>query len=452
MVRVPMQDSTPRIDSPVCGPWSDRLRQIQARTVLVLLVMLPSQACSLLNGINEVSHEGAPCTTDADCDDSQFTCATGRCVSRPDNTPAPPAACTFDSDCASTEPMCSSGVCLLPRATNNSDAMVEVQGGILEYGGESVTIPTLEIDRAEVSVADYMACVEQGACSRPGDGSVCNFGNTQKLDYPINCVTAGQADDFCEAAGKRLPTEYEHRWLSQQGDRASIYPWGDDEPDSRACWGGRPSDPDPADGPCPIGSFPDGDSRDGLYDLAGNVMEWMRTPVGAAGRVLRGGGWTRVVDDLELLKGAMRSDVSFGTPEPLYFADDVGIRCVKEPVEVIRVAPTCAIAVLDEDRAEVAVAEPQTLTVQRPVFLSAAASAAVAGDRIAAYAWSIVQAPAGATTVITSEDRIEAEIKNSAGTQDGFDLPGSYEIRLATSNDFGLRSAPCSVTVTVVAQ
>ncbi len=36
-------------------------------------------------------------------------------------------------------------------------------------GGISVFVPPFSIDKQEVSVAEYMACIEAGKCSRPKD-------------------------------------------------------------------------------------------------------------------------------------------------------------------------------------------------------------------------------------------------------------------------------------------
>ena len=49
------------------------------------------------------------------------------------------------------------------------------------------------------------------------------------------------------------------------------YPWGAEKPDKQLCWNNRTST-------CPVQMFRDGDSRDGLSDLSGNVSEWLATP------------------------------------------------------------------------------------------------------------------------------------------------------------------------------
>ena len=51
---------------------------------------------------------------------------------------------------------------------------------------------------------------------------------TELLDHPVVCVTAAEAEDFCEWAGKRLPTETEWEVGARaKGPEWNNYPWGD---------------------------------------------------------------------------------------------------------------------------------------------------------------------------------------------------------------------------------
>ena len=142
----------------------------------------------------------------------------------------------------------------------------------------SVTLPSFCVDRTEVTVIAYKACVVAGACTTPGPG---NWGKSGKDNHPINSVSWFQANDYCKWNGKRLPSEEEWEYAAR-GNAPSQYPWGNDPPDGRACFSGG--------GTCPVGAYPSGDSPFGLKDMSGNVWEWT-TSGSPEHRIFRGGPW-----------------------------------------------------------------------------------------------------------------------------------------------------------------
>jgi formylglycine-generating enzyme required for sulfatase activity len=183
-----------------------------------------------------------------------------------------------------------------------------------------VQLPAFALDRTEVTVAAYRACVRDGACSpEPLFVPDARF---SAPELPVSWVNWDDAARYCHWRGARLPTEAEWERAARGQDRR-VYPWGN-LPLERASnhgrlrvvqeLGPRPStmiEGDDADGytfVAPVGSFRRGVSPEGIHDLAGNLMEWTVDAGGAlegAGlrpahggsaqtgdlRVVRGGSW-----------------------------------------------------------------------------------------------------------------------------------------------------------------
>jgi len=124
-----------------------------------------------------------------------------------------------------------------------------------------VNLSGFEIDRTEVTQAQYTACIDEGACEVPACDWQCD-----EPELPASCVTWAQAKTFCGWAGKRLPTEAE--WEKAARGDGRTYPWGEDAPScslaNMAGCGGELR---------PVGSVPDGASPYGALDMAGNVVE-----------------------------------------------------------------------------------------------------------------------------------------------------------------------------------
>lgn len=106
-------------------------------------------------------------------------------------------------------------------------------------------------------------------------------------ERPIDCVKAEDASGFCARLGKRLPTLREWQWAAHGASRQTRYPWGNEGFRHRACVQRmlpdfpyrRPGGPKEF-GSCVVASYPRGVSPQGVYDLLGNLTEWVTTDGG----------------------------------------------------------------------------------------------------------------------------------------------------------------------------
>ena len=210
--------------------------------------------------------------------------------------------------------------------------------------GDNETSPRREIfvdafymDKFEITVGRYAKFLEATGHVRPPEEW-----ETVKIqsdgELPVVGVDWGDAASYCQWAGKRLPTDAEWE-KAARGANERKYPWGNETPTPERARYGRPyENPVYKDGVARVGSYPKGMSPFGVFDLSGNVTEWVadwfsesfpineaRNPKGpesGTGRVLRGGGW---YDPAERISAARRMYASSSNR-----ADDIGFRCAAD--------------------------------------------------------------------------------------------------------------------------
>jgi len=180
------------------------------------------------------------------------------------------------------------------------------------------------LDQTEVTVSQYRACVDKGACSKPHDKQFhCNFRYPDRGEHPINCVTWQQANQYCSAQGERLPSEAEWEYAARGGEKYLEYSWGNEQPDGHTCWKQAHS--------CPVKTFAAG--AFGLYDMTGNVWEWVDDfygpypwpPASGFSRVYRGGSWSRRFEKWLHTRLRNREAETFS-------GSHLGMRCAVSPV------------------------------------------------------------------------------------------------------------------------
>ncbi len=167
----------------------------------------------------------------------------------------------------------------------------------------------------------YRTCVNESSCSLPGDTA--KYDNPKYADHPVVFVDWDQATTYCEWRDARLPTEAEWEYgasgTSFESPGSSNFNSGDT---------------------VPVGGYESGKSQFGLYDMAGNVWEWVNdwysetyyqispesNPTGPATgqyRVLRGGSWHYNPFDT-------RSQNRYAN-NPIVKLNTIGFRCAYSP-------------------------------------------------------------------------------------------------------------------------
>jgi ergothioneine biosynthesis protein EgtB len=194
--------------------------------------------------------------------------------------------------------------------------MAEIEGGLfwLGYAGNDfaydnekpshlVYVQDFAIDRVPVSNGEYLnfirdggytnfewwfsegwECVHREGWQAPlywekqgGQWMIRNFSGLNraedKASEPVTHVSFYEASAYAKWTGKRLPTEAE--WekaacLPPEETARLNFPWGDEGPDATKAnlyeselWG-----------VAPVGSFPEGKSKYGCYQMIGDVWEW----------------------------------------------------------------------------------------------------------------------------------------------------------------------------------
>ena len=218
----------------------------------------------------------------------------------------------------------------------------------VEEPAHTVYLDAFYMDKYEVTNAAYKTCVVAGICQPPSKASSDTrssyYNNSTYDDYPVIYVDWNMAKVYCEWRGGRLPTEAEWEKAARSVD-GRLYPWGNTFDGTKAnfcdtncdrIWSNKNYDDGYTD-TAPVDTFADGVSVYNIFNLAGNVWEWVAdwydpayyknsppsNPLGPSSgqyRVLRGGSWNYHGGDL--LRTTVRG---YFAPSDKYYY--VGFRC-----------------------------------------------------------------------------------------------------------------------------
>lgn len=213
----------------------------------------------------------------------------------------------------------------------SSEGMVRINAGSYTVGvdpadrdhaaAQQVDLSEFWIDLREVSNAEYAQFVAETDADAPADWPDGTMPADQETN-PVKDITWDQANAYCEWAKKRLPTEAEWE-VAARGPEGRLYPWGDDQRAVEL----------PRSGTYPVGSKPTNQSPFGVFDMAGNVWEWVAEPYAPVDqethRVLRGGTNGFLKDMAYRLQGDPNIPTMFAS---------AGMRCAADQVNVVAAA------------------------------------------------------------------------------------------------------------------
>jgi serine/threonine protein kinase len=213
--------------------------------------------------------------------------------------------------------------------------MANVAGGtfFVASKGDSVAIAPFCLDVAEATVSDWDACVKKGKCTTDSVTAepLCNWKDRPKKDHhPMNCIDWDQADGYCAANGKRLPTPEEWEWAAHGGVAGTTFPWGEELARDQLCWSGLHKRV--GLGTCEVRSHPAGITPFGVLDLAGNVSEWASADekMHESVRPLVGDNWLTESVSFAKEPGGKTTIASRLAARKLHEAT-IGVRCAKAP-------------------------------------------------------------------------------------------------------------------------
>jgi len=183
--------------------------------------------------------------------------------------------------------------------------LVKVPNGKLRYKGQEKQMRTFAINAFTIDQALY-----KEKCGAKKD-----FGKVKNDSLPAHSVTWKEANSCCIALGGSLPTEAEWEYAARAGSPLA-YSWPNNaNPKDYAVFNSRR----------PTISGTKKPNNWGIYDMFGNVAEWVKDDGFWFGKYkyLKGGSWKSAAKDLSI-ENREEEDAR-------YWGTHIGFRCVFRP-------------------------------------------------------------------------------------------------------------------------
>jgi len=135
---------------------------------------------------------------------------------------------------------------------------------------QNIFLKTFYIDRYEVTNRRYKVYIDKVSAVAPANWIGNKFPD-RKDDYPVTNVSWYDAANFCQWAGKKLPSE--KQWeKAARGETGNEYPWGNEFQIGHANMSPKSGSRNDITS---VGSYLKGATPLGVHDMVGNVWEWV---------------------------------------------------------------------------------------------------------------------------------------------------------------------------------
>lgn len=203
---------------------------------------------------------------------------------------------------------------LINEAELNAMVIIEVNGA------------KWAIDKFPVTNREYAEFVRQTGHQPPFHWEGSDYRSADEAGLkPVTYVSFMDAKSFCEWEKKRLPKQSEWE-LAAGGEVGKKYPWGDSFSAKYA------NTREAGIGLVDVGSFPENVSPYGVYDMSGNVRQWIDQDFSdSSASLFATPGQHKMMKGGSFMDPADKASISYsisGDKETIY--GNTGIRCVSD--------------------------------------------------------------------------------------------------------------------------
>lgn len=197
------------------------------------------------------------------------------------------------------------------------EVTVEAFGRYLEHWrahGEERPKSRIKALEAELRSVDWPGLDDLQLAERSAHCTWQHHGKRPEL--PINCISYNEAVAYCEAQGKHLPSGRDWQWAARGGKDGRTYPWGSTRPTDKRLNMHIEGEVLQV---LPVAAYEPAPGT--LYDMAGNLWEWVAGDPAATSCTARGGSFR------SQLERDVKVTAVLSAKSQAHRSDEIGFRC-----------------------------------------------------------------------------------------------------------------------------